>query len=113
MVLILPSQYCLTQAALFFQKDVLRIVGVLIEDDNAPFPLHPANCTIAVEELVRIEIASAGPDKPAGWTVEVDEHKTAFAGNDRILPVEKKDLFVRNHFFVFQFRGNERTRRAG
>ncbi|PYS26277.1 MAG: hypothetical protein DMG11_20485 [Acidobacteria bacterium] len=80
-----------------FEKDLLIFVAGIIKYYDSAFFGELAYSAIALEKLVGIEALGPGAHKFARRAIQVDKCKTAFTGNDSILPVEKEKLFVGNH----------------
>ena len=84
-------------AVFLLQQNLVIVIGRVIENDDAPFPCQFTYAAVAFEKLIRIEIQRSCPDKVRRRPIEVNECETSVTGNDGILPVHKKKLFVGKH----------------
>jgi len=85
----------------------VTVIVRVVENNYSSLFLEAADGAVHVKEFFRIELAGTCTYQCARRTVQMNEHEAAFAGNDRILPVQKKYLFVGNHrYFVFAGKSN-------
>lgn len=77
----------------YFVVDVLRI----IKNNDAAFLLRLANRATIIKELFRVEVPRSRTDQGPGWAIEMHESESTFTRHDRIVPVKKTDLLLRNH----------------
>ena len=79
------------------QQNFFVFVGGIIEHDNTAFSGEFTHFTTALEELIGIEVVRPRTNKVHRRTIEMNERESALTGNDGILPVYQKNLFIGKH----------------
>jgi len=79
------------------QQNFLVFVWGIVEYDNTAFSGQFTNFATALEELVRIEVFRPHTDEVRRRTIEMNEREAALTGNDGILPIDQKNLFIGEH----------------
>src|SRR2546425_579285 len=90
------------------QQNFFVFVWRIVEHDNPAFSGEFTDFATAFKELVGIEVFRPCSDKVRRRTIEMNKCESALTGNDGILPVYQKNLFVREHVEGFVERAGGR-----
>jgi len=87
----------LNTTPILIQEDLLVLISRVIKDYDTAFFGEVAHFAIALEELTGIEVLGPSANDVCGWPVQMDECESALTGNDSVLPVHEKNLFIGKH----------------